>query len=48
MAMLNKLLRGGIHPNNIILDTNSLEGGIAAEVLKRFEDQEIHLTLISQ
>ncbi|WP_246209746.1 hypothetical protein, partial [Wolbachia endosymbiont of Atemnus politus] len=46
MAMVNMLLVKGIHPNNIVLDTNSLGGGIAAEVLKRFEDQGIHLTLI--
>jgi len=46
MAMVNKLLIDGIHPNNIVLDTNSLGGGVAAEVLKRFEDQGIHLTLI--
>jgi hypothetical protein len=46
MAMVNKLLIDGINPNNIVLDTNSLGGGIAAEVLKRFEDQGIHLTLI--
>ncbi|MDR1139667.1 MAG: hypothetical protein LBJ80_04610 [Rickettsiales bacterium] len=46
MAMVNKLLIDGIHPNDIVLDTNSLGGGVAAEVLKRFEDQGIHLTLI--
>jgi hypothetical protein len=46
MAMVNKLLIDGIHPNNIVLDTNSLGGGVAAEVLKRFEDQGTHLTLI--
>lgn len=38
MAMVNKLLMDGIHPDNIILDTNSLGGGVAAEVLKRFKD----------
>ncbi|MFP3024213.1 hypothetical protein [Wolbachia endosymbiont (group A) of Pogonocherus hispidulus] len=46
MAMVNMLLMDGIHPDNIILDTNSLGGGVAAEVLKRLEDQGIHLTLI--
>ncbi|MGL9718310.1 MAG: alpha/beta hydrolase family protein [Wolbachia sp.] len=46
MAMVNKLLIDGIYPNKIVLDTNSLGGGVAAEVLKRFEDQGIHLTLI--
>ncbi|WP_017532100.1 hypothetical protein [Wolbachia endosymbiont of Diaphorina citri] len=46
MAMVNTLLVKGVHPNNIILDTNSLGGGIAAEVLKRFEKQGIYLTLI--
>lgn len=46
MAMVNKLLMDGIHPDNIILDTNSLGGGVAAEVLKRFEKQGIYLTLI--
>ncbi|WP_434732270.1 alpha/beta hydrolase family protein [Wolbachia endosymbiont of Zygogramma bicolorata] len=46
MAMVNMLLVKGVHPNNIILDTNSLGGGIAAEVLKRFEKQGIYLTLI--
>ncbi|MDR2547997.1 MAG: hypothetical protein LBC34_00595 [Rickettsiales bacterium] len=46
MAMVNKLLIDGIHPSNIVLGTNSLGGGVAAEVLKRFEDQGIHLTLI--
>lgn len=46
MAMVNMLLIQGVHPNDIILDTNFLGGGIAAEVLKRFEDQGIHLTLI--
>lgn len=46
MAMVNKLLMDGIHPNNIILDTNSLGGGIAAEVLKRFEGKGIYLTFI--
>lgn len=46
MAMVNMLLVKGVHPNDIILDTNSLGGGVAAEVLKRFEDQGIHLTLI--
>ena len=46
MAMVNKLLIDGIRPDNIVLDTNSLGGGVAAEVLKRFEDQGIHLTLI--
>ncbi|WCR59368.1 MAG: hypothetical protein PG978_000804 [Wolbachia endosymbiont of Ctenocephalides felis wCfeF] len=46
MAMVNRLLIDGIHPSNIVLDTNSLGGGVAAEVLKRFEDQGIYLTLI--
>ncbi|WP_265036968.1 fungal specific transcription factor domain-containing protein [Wolbachia endosymbiont (group A) of Anomoia purmunda] len=46
MAMVNMLLVKGVHPNDIILDTNSLGGGIAAEVLKRFEKQGIYLTLI--
>lgn len=46
MAIVNKLLMAGIHPNNIILDTNSLGGGVAAEVLKRFEEKGIYLTLI--
>lgn len=46
MAMVNHLLINGVHPNNIVLDTNSLGGGIAAEVLKRFEDNGIYLTLI--
>ncbi|WP_374698377.1 hypothetical protein [Wolbachia endosymbiont (group B) of Limnophora tigrina] len=46
MAMVDMLLIQGVHPNDIILDTNSLGGGIAAEVLKRFEKQGIHLTLI--
>nr|WP_250778554.1 hypothetical protein [Wolbachia pipientis] len=46
MAMVNKLLIDGIHPSDIVLDTNSLGGGVVAEVLKRFEDQGIHLTLI--
>lgn len=46
MVMVNMLLIKGIHPDNIILNTNSLGGGIAAEVLKRFEDQGIHCTLI--
>lgn len=46
MAMVNMLLVQGVHPNDIILDTNSLGGGVATEVLKRFEDQGIHLTLI--
>ncbi|MGX9891638.1 alpha/beta hydrolase family protein [Wolbachia endosymbiont of Protocalliphora sialia] len=46
MAMVNMLLVKGVHPNDIILDTNSLGEGVAAEVLKRFEDQGIHLTLI--
>ncbi|WP_375316313.1 hypothetical protein [Wolbachia endosymbiont (group A) of Colletes cunicularius] len=46
MAMVNMLLVKGIHPDNIILDTNSLGGGVAAEVLKRFEKQGIYLTLI--
>ncbi|MDR3131832.1 MAG: hypothetical protein LBU02_01915 [Rickettsiales bacterium] len=46
MAMVNKLLIDGIRPDNIVLDTNSLGGGVAAEVMKRFEDQGIHLTLI--
>nr|WP_265033377.1 hypothetical protein [Wolbachia endosymbiont (group A) of Sicus ferrugineus] len=30
----------------MVLDTNSLGGGVAAEVLKRFEKQGIYLTLI--
>ncbi|WP_395463165.1 hypothetical protein [Wolbachia endosymbiont of Cantharis cryptica] len=46
MAMVNMLLVKGIHPNDIVLDTNSLGGGIAAEVLRRFEEQGIYLTLI--
>lgn len=46
MAMVNMLLVKGVRPNDIILDTNSLGGGIAAEVLKRFEKQGIYLTLI--
>nr|WP_168464707.1 hypothetical protein [Wolbachia endosymbiont of Ctenocephalides felis wCfeT] len=46
MAMVNKLLLEGVHPNDIILDTNSLGGGIAAEVLKRFAELGIYLTLI--
>lgn len=46
MAMVNHLLINGVHPNDIVLDTNSLGGGIAAEVLKRFEDNGIYLTLI--
>ncbi|MFP3015747.1 MAG: hypothetical protein ACEY3B_05605 [Wolbachia sp.] len=46
MAMVNMVLVKGVHPNDIILDTNSLGGGIAAEVLKRFEKQGIYLTLI--
>ncbi|XP_011860593.1 PREDICTED: uncharacterized protein LOC105557843 [Vollenhovia emeryi] len=46
MAMVNMLLVKGVHPNDIILDTNSLGGGIAAEVLRRFEKQGIYLTLI--
>ncbi|MBD0391602.1 hypothetical protein IC220_03940 [Wolbachia endosymbiont of Pentalonia nigronervosa] len=46
MAIVNKLLVSGIHPNDIILDTNSLGGGVAAEVLKRFEEKGIYLTLI--
>ncbi|AAW71099.1 hypothetical protein EJB10_05095 [Wolbachia endosymbiont of Brugia malayi] len=35
-----------IHLNNIVLDINSIGARIAAEVLKRFEDHGIHLTLI--
>ncbi|WP_341812026.1 hypothetical protein [Wolbachia endosymbiont (group A) of Conops quadrifasciatus] len=46
MAMVNMLLVQGVHPNDIILDTNSLGGGVAAEVLKRFQKQGIYLTLI--
>lgn len=46
MAMVNMLLVKGVHPNDIILDTNSLGGGIAAEVLRRFEKQGVYLTLI--
>lgn len=46
MAMVNMVLVKGVHPNDIILDTNSLGGGIAAEVLKRVEKQGIYLTLI--
>ncbi|WCR58096.1 MAG: hypothetical protein PG980_000568 [Wolbachia endosymbiont of Ctenocephalides felis wCfeJ] len=46
VAMVNMLLVHGVDPNNIVLDANSLGGGIAAEVLKRFEDQGIYLTLI--
>ncbi|WP_341807862.1 hypothetical protein [Wolbachia endosymbiont (group E) of Neria commutata] len=46
MAMVDMLLLAGNHPNNIVLDTNSMGGGIATEVLKRFEEQGIYLTLI--
>ncbi|WCR54196.1 MAG: hypothetical protein PG981_001218 [Wolbachia endosymbiont of Ctenocephalides orientis wCori] len=45
--MVNHLLINGVHPNDIVLDTNSLGGGIAAEVLKIFEDNGIYLTLIN-
>ncbi|XP_029675928.1 uncharacterized protein LOC115243249 [Formica exsecta] len=41
MAMVNMLLVKGVRPNDIILDTNSLGGGIAAEVLKRKGDTVI-------
>uniref|UniRef100_A0A1A9VJU8 Uncharacterized protein n=1 Tax=Glossina austeni TaxID=7395 RepID=A0A1A9VJU8_GLOAU len=46
MAMVNMLLVKGINPNNIVLDTNSLGGGVAAEVLKsccglEFNSQEV-------
>lgn len=46
VAMVNMLLLKGVHPNDIILDTNSLGGGIAAEVMSRFEKQGIFLMLI--
>ncbi|QKX02067.1 hypothetical protein [Wolbachia endosymbiont of Dirofilaria (Dirofilaria) immitis] len=46
MVMVNVLLMNVVYPNNIILDTNSLGGGVLAEVLKKFEDQGICLALI--
>ncbi|WP_179947429.1 hypothetical protein [Wolbachia endosymbiont of Folsomia candida] len=46
MAMVNQRLLDGVSPNNIVLDTNSMGGGVATEVLKRFEAQGIYLTLI--
>jgi hypothetical protein len=47
MVMVNMLLLDGVHPNDIVLDTNSLGGGIATEVLRRFEEKKIFLTLIN-
>lgn len=46
MAIVNQRLLNGVDPNNIVLDTNSMGGGVAAEVSRRFEAQGIYLTLI--
>jgi len=46
MAIVTDLLEKGIHPDDIILMGNSLGGGIAAEVLKKFEEENIFFTLI--
>ncbi|XCA36455.1 MAG: hypothetical protein ABOJ95_001529 [Wolbachia endosymbiont of Armadillidium vulgare] len=46
MAMVTGLLEKGVHPDDIILMGNSLGGGIAAEVLKKFEEENIFFTFI--
>lgn len=46
MAIVTDLLEKGVHPDDIILMGNSLGGGIAAEVLKKFEEESIFFTLI--
>lgn len=46
MAMVTDLLEKGVHPDDIILMGNSLGGGIAAEVLKKFEEENIFFTFI--
>ncbi len=46
MVIVTDLLEKGVNPNDIILMGNSLGGGIAAEVLKKFEEENIYFTLI--
>ncbi|MDR3132002.1 MAG: hypothetical protein LBU02_02840 [Rickettsiales bacterium] len=46
MAIVTDLLEKGVHPDDIILMGNSLGGGVAAEVLKKFEEENIFFTLI--
>ncbi len=46
MAMVTDLLEKGVYPDDIILMGNSLGGGIAAEVLKKFEEENIFFTFI--
>ncbi|WP_339045628.1 hypothetical protein [Candidatus Mesenet endosymbiont of Agriotes lineatus] len=46
VAMVTDLLKKGVHPDDIILMGNSLGGGIAAEVLHKLEEANIHFTLI--
>ena len=41
MAIVTDLLEKSVHPNDIILMGNSLGGGIAAEVLKKFEEENV-------
>ncbi|WP_253302169.1 hypothetical protein [Wolbachia endosymbiont of Psylliodes chrysocephala] len=46
VAIAIDLLEKGVHPDNIILMGNSLGGGIAAEVLEKFEEEKIYFTFI--
>ncbi|XGA08914.1 MAG: hypothetical protein U0X86_001262 [Wolbachia endosymbiont of Xenopsylla cheopis] len=46
MAKVIDLLEKGVRPDDIILMGNSLGGGIAAEILQKFEEANIHFTLI--
>lgn len=45
--VMDLLEKKGVHPDDIILMGNSLGGGIATEVLKKFEEEKIYLTLIN-
>ncbi|GHM58673.1 MAG: hypothetical protein sL5_07680 [Candidatus Mesenet longicola] len=46
MAKVIDLLEKGVRPDDIILMGNSLGGGIAAEVLKKFEEENVYFTFI--
>ncbi|WP_339047326.1 hypothetical protein [Candidatus Mesenet endosymbiont of Phosphuga atrata] len=47
VKLVMDLLEQGVHPNDIILMGNSLGDGIATEVLKKFEEEQIYLTLVN-
>ncbi|MDD9331523.1 MAG: hypothetical protein PV340_02605 [Wolbachia sp.] len=43
MKRVLDLLEEVVHPDNIILRGNSISGGVAAEIYKKFENEVIYL-----